>query len=211
MLQQQPSRKTLFGGIASVLMLGLLSIHATPADALDSNYAKFNKKGELVRPTHYREWIFVGAPVTPNEMNDGKPAFPEFHNVYIDPASWTYWKRTGKFRENTIFVLEMVSVGAKKSVSGNGYFQGEFQGIAAAVKSKKRFPNKTENWAYFGFDDKPTAVAQPDEACAACHKASAAEDMVFTQHYPILRAGRPPEKSKMRGLGQDSIDIQRGK
>ena len=211
MLQQQLSRKTLFGGIASVLMLGLLSIHATPADALDSNYAKFNKKGELVRPTHYREWIFVGAPVTPNDMNDGKPAFPEFHNVYIDPASWMYWKRTGKFRENTILVLEMVSIGAKKSVSGNGYFQGEFLGIAAAVKSKKRFPNKTENWAYFGFDDKSTAMAQSDEACAACHKANAAEDMVFTQHYPILRAGKPTEKSKPRGLGQGSMDIQRGK
>ena len=43
-----------------------------------------------MRPTDYREWIFVGAPVTPKDMNDGKPAFPEFHNVYIDPASWAH-------------------------------------------------------------------------------------------------------------------------
>ena len=45
----------------------------------------FNQKGELIRPTGYREWIYVGAPLTPNDMNNGKAAFPEFHNVYIDP------------------------------------------------------------------------------------------------------------------------------
>lgn len=211
MVQQRFFERTLFGSIAPLLLFGLLSVQVTPADALDSNYAKFNKKGELVRPTHYREWIFVGAPVTPNDMNDGKPAFPEFHNVYIDPASWMYWERTGKFREGTILVKELVSVGAKKSASGNGYFQGEYLGIAATVKSKKRFPDKTEHWAYFGFDDKPTAAAQPDDACAACHKANAADDMVFTQHYPVLRAGKPGERSKLRGIGQGSMDIQRGK
>ncbi len=43
--------------------------------------------GELQRPTGYREWIYVGTPVTPNEMNNGKAAFPEHHNVYIDPKS----------------------------------------------------------------------------------------------------------------------------
>ena len=210
MLQQQFSRKTLLGSIAPLLLSGMLIMQATTANALDTAYAKFNKAGELIRPAHYREWIFVGSPVTPKDMNDGKPAFPEFHNVYIDPSSWRYWKRTGKFRDGTIFVLEMVSVGDKKSSSGNGYFQGEFGGLAAAVKSKKRFSNKTENWAYFGFDDKRTAVAQPDDACAACHKANAAEDMVFTQHYPVLRGGKPKEKAKRRGIGQGSMDIQRG-
>ncbi|MGH8684387.1 MAG: cytochrome P460 family protein [Nitrosospira sp.] len=212
MLQHRFFQKALLGGIAPLLLSGMLVTQAKPANALDTVYAKFNKAGELLRPAEYREWIFVGAPVTPKDMNDGKPAFPEFHNVYIDPGSWRYWKRTGKFRENTIFVLEMVSVGDKKSSSGNGYFQGEFGGLAAAVKNKKRFPNNTDNWAYFGFGDKRTAAAQPDDACAACHKANAADDMVFTQHYPVLRAakGKPKEKGKRRGIGQGAMDIQRG-
>jgi hypothetical protein len=210
MLKQRLFRKILLGSVAPLLLSGMLITQATPANALDAVYAKFNKAGELVRPVHYREWVFVGAPVTPKDMNDGKPAFPEFHNVYIDPASWRYWKRTGKFRDGTIFVLEMVSVGDKKSSSGNGYFQGEFGGIAAAVKNKKRFKGKVNNWAYFGFGDKPTAVAQADDACAACHQANAAEDMVFTQHYPVLRAAKPAEKPKRRGIGQGSMDIERG-
>ena len=30
----------------------------------------------------------------------------------------------------------------------------------------------------------------PNAACAACHTAAAAEDMVFTQYYPILKAAK---------------------
>ncbi|MDQ3186414.1 MAG: cytochrome P460 family protein [Pseudomonadota bacterium] len=195
MFQHRIFRKALLSGITVSFLSGFLITQAAPVDAAEP-YAKFNKDEELVRPNKYREWIFVGAPVTPKDMNDGKPAFPEFHNVYIDPSSWSHWKKTGKFREGTIFMLEMVSVGDKKSSSGNGYFQGEFGGLAAAVKSKRHFPDAPNNWAYFVFDGKPTAAAQPGDACAACHKANAAEDMVFTQHYPVLRAGKGKPKEK---------------
>ncbi len=40
--------------------------------------------------------------MTPNDLYDGKPAFPEHHNVYIDPDSGAHWKDTGEFREDTI-------------------------------------------------------------------------------------------------------------
>ncbi|MBA4142576.1 MAG: cytochrome P460 family protein [Nitrosospira sp.] len=191
-------QKLLKGTLASLpvfLLTGALSVQVRPTIAADyshhsKEYAKFNKAGELVRPTDYREWIFVGAPVTPKDMNDGKPAFPEFHNVYIDPTSWAHYKKTGEFRSGTIIVKELASVGTKQSASGNGYFPGEFLGIAATVKDTKRFADRPNNWAYFGFDDKPRAAAQPDDACAACHKANAAQDMVFTQHYPVLRAAK---------------------
>jgi hypothetical protein len=188
-------KKTLLGGLPALLMAGVLWMQVAPASASDHShhgkeYAKFNKAGELVRPADYREWIFVGSPVTPKDMNDGKPAFPEFHNVYIDPASWAHYKKTGEFRSGTIIVKELVSVGTKKSASGNGYFQGDFLGIAATVKDKKRFADRPNNWAYFGFGDKASAAAEPDDACAACHKANAAQDMVFTQHYPVLRAAK---------------------
>ena len=103
------------------------------------------------------------------------------------PVSWAHYKETGEFRSGTIIVKELVSVGTKKSASGNGYFQGDFLGIAATVKDKKRFADRPNNWAYFGFGDRASAAAEPDDACAACHKANAAQDMVFTQHYPVLR------------------------
>ncbi|SFH57377.1 Cytochrome P460 [Nitrosospira sp. Nsp14] len=57
-------------------------------------------------------------------MNNGKASFPEFHSVYIDPESWQHWKKTGKFRDGTILIKEMASVGSKTAVSGKGYFMG---------------------------------------------------------------------------------------
>ncbi len=53
---------------------------------------------ELVRPTDYRSWVYVGTPLTPNELNNGKAAFPEFHNVYIDPMSYDHYKKTGEWK-----------------------------------------------------------------------------------------------------------------
>ncbi len=170
------------------------AITVTPAAAQADAYEM--KDGKLERPTGYREWVYVGTPVTPNDMNDGKAAFPEHHNVYIDPKSWKHWKKTGEFRERTILVKELVSVGSKVAVSGNGYFQGEFIGLEATIKSKKDFPDEPGNWAYFSFstpDHKSlttSAAPFPAASCNACHAASAADDFVFTQYYPVLRGGK---------------------
>ena len=157
-----------------------------------------NTDGELVRPTDYRSWIYVGTPVTPNDMNNGKAAFPEHHNVYIDRDSYQHYLSTGEWREGTILVKELVSVGTKQAVSGNGYFQGEYIGLEATIKSKADFPGEPGNWAYFSFTnhDDPsgdlasTAAAFPASSCNACHAASAQDDFVFTQHYPVLRAAK---------------------
>ena len=159
--------------------------------------AKFDGEGNLQRPTGYREWIFIGAPLTPNDMNDGKANFPEFHNVYIDPKSWAYWKKHGEFRDGTIIAKELVSVGSKSTFSGKGYFEGEYLGLESMVKDSERFPNSPGNWAFFRFTNedykglKTKATALPDSTCnTACHKPNAAQDSVFTQHYPVLRAGK---------------------
>ena len=185
------SGKVVLSSVAALLLSGAIMTQATPVHA--NNHAKFGKAGELSRPANYREWIFIGAPVTPNDMNDGKPAFPEFHNTYIDHKSWAHWKKTGEFREGTMIAKELVSVGAKKSASGNGYFPGDMVGpVAVSVKDSKRFA-KDGNWGYFVFGDAKTQTAAPQtsDACAACHKANAAQDMVFTQHYPVLRVSSP--------------------
>ena len=166
------------------------------ANAVSAKESFTIKNGELQRPTGYREWIQVGTPLTPNDMNDGKAKFPEFHNVYIDPESWDHWKKTGKFREGTVFVKEMVSVGSKSAASGNGYFMGEFIGLEVTIKSKAAFPNEPGNWAYFSFSSpdhktiKETAQAFPAAACNSCHEKSAKDDFVFTQYYPVLRAAK---------------------
>lgn len=171
-------------------------ILATIGPALNAAEYFTLEDGELLRPTGYREWVYVGTPVTPNDMNNGEAAFPEFHNVYIDPESWAHWKVTGEFREGTILIKELVAVGSKSAVSGNGYFQGDFVGLEATIKSADYFPSEPGNWAYFSFTTPnqtsltTTAAQLPTASCNSCHDASADDDFVFTQYYPILRAGK---------------------
>lgn len=118
--------------------------------------------------------------------------------------SWQHWRETGEFRDGTVLVKELVTVydvdarpdGSTDQVSGRGYFMGDFAGLEIAYKSAAHFPDAPGNWAYFTFGHHapPYAAstrAQPTQACNACHGASAAQDFVFTQFYPVLRAARP--------------------
>ena len=189
--------KSLLAMAAGVLALAAVAL---PGPALAGSVAKFNEAGELSRPTGYREWIYIGAPLTPNDMNNGKAAFPEFHNVYIDPASYAHWKRTGTFRDGSVIVKELVSVGTKKSASGNGYFMGDYIGLETMVKDSSRFAEEPGNWGFYRFTDEKNfdfkamlthAKANATANCASCHQANAQQDLVFIQHYPVLRASKP--------------------
>jgi len=157
---------------------------------------KFNSDKELMRldADNYRRWVYVGTPLTPNDLNPPEAAFPEFHNVYIHPDDYNYWQKNGKWQDGTILVKELVLVGKKQEVSGNGYFMGDFTGLEVTIKDKGLFPDEPGNWAYFSFGHAyplaETAKAFPTAACNGCHAASAADDFVFTQDYPILRAAK---------------------
>ncbi len=186
-------------------MLAGAILQFSPLSVVHAEDAYTINEGKLQRPTGYREWVYVGTPVTPNDMNGGKAAFPDHHNVYIDPVSWAHWKEKGEFRDGTILIKELVSVGSKAAVSGNGYFQGQFIGLEATIKSKSNFPDEPGNWAYFSFSSKDhktlaeTAKAFPTASCNSCHKGAAADDFVFTQYYPVLNSGKAKGKNATGG------------
>ena len=172
----------------------------------------YNDKGEMIRPDiSYREWVYVGTPLTPNDLNNGNASFPEFHNVYIHPSDFDHYKRTGKFPDGTVMVKELVLVGSKTAVSGNGYFMGEFVGLETTVKDSERFEDEPGNWAYFSFGHSyplaDSAAAFPAPACNACHAASAADDFVFTQYYPVLRAAKGAVSG--RSMNEDDPAFER--
>ena len=193
-----------------VLLLTLVSVVATlpigeaVADDSKKYEPAFTADGEMIRPAGWREWIFVGSPLTPNSQNGGEAAFPEFHSVYIDPESWAHWKKTGTFREGTMIAKELTLVGATAATSGIGFFNGDLQGFEISYKDNKKYPNEPGGWVYFSFGHHPepyanSTAALPTAACAACHAAAAADDMVFTQYYPILRAAK--------GAGDDGAGV----
>ncbi len=202
-----------FAALSAFVVIVLVSTH-DPLQAIHGDeFPKpvFNEKGELVRPdVSYREWVYIGTPLTPNDLNPPEAPFPDFHNVYIHPSDFDHWKRTGMFPDGTVIMKELVSVGAKNAVSGNGYFMGEYTGLEATIKDSERFKDEPGYWAYFSFGHSyplaDTAEKFPAPACNACHAASAAEDFVFTQYYPVLRAAKGSRGG--RSMSSDSEEFK---
>jgi hypothetical protein len=149
-----------------------------------------------LRPKGYREWVFVGSSTglnySPNPAPSSADSGTDFKNVYIDPAAYREFVKTGKFPEGTMMVLEIAQAATKNEPGLHGSFASEYVALEASVKDSKRFPG---GWAYFGFTDregKPLAKAKPfpESSCLSCHQKKAATDLVFTQFYPVLNAAR---------------------
>ena len=183
----------------SYALTGVAVPRAAAEDKAKAAPVEFTADGKLKQPVGYRKGVYVGEVVTPNDMNDGDASFPEFHAIYMDPESFAHYEKTGKFRDGTVLVKELSSVGSKKAPSGNGYFQGEFTGLEATIKDSKRFPDEPANWAYFSFGHKYPLKTEASKnsvaACNKCHDDNASKtDFVFSQYYPVLRAAAPRSK-----------------
>jgi hypothetical protein len=181
--------------LVSILVLGAASGAEKPA-------AVFEGKQTLLRPAAeaYREWVFVGSSLglRYDERSD-KSAAPasatpseHFNNVYINPAAFREFTRTGTFPDGTIFILEIARAEKKAEPGLQGSYPKEFTALEASVKDSSRFET---GWAYFSFDAangqrKDKATPLPKSRCFDCHHEKAAIDHVFTQFYPILRAAR---------------------
>ena len=87
----------------------------------EQSSAVFNADGTVQVPTGFRKWVFVGAPLTPEGLNDGKyncnqpggctrSNFPEYHHVYIEQKNVDAYLKTGEFPEGTVIVKELTRV-----------------------------------------------------------------------------------------------------
>lgn len=158
--------------------------------AAKGSLVEFNDDGSIKQPVGFRKWVFIGAPVTPDDMNEGEASFPEFHNTYMDPESFAYVEQHGEYRDGTVIVKELTSVGSKVQPSGNGYFQGDFTGLEVSIKDSKRFADEPGNWAYFSFGHKYPLKAKASRnnvtSCNSCHDQNA-KNFVFSDVYPVLK------------------------
>ena len=194
--------------LAMTIAVGLIAatfsqLKARPVAAQmgQQSTAVFDSQGrlKLPNPAVFRRWVFVGAPLTPNGLNDGKANFPEYHHVYVEERNLKAYLKTGSFPEGTMFVKELARVlqptfpdGSTTEPSGRGFFDGQYNGIDVTVKDSKRFPN-TNSWGFFTFGHHPEPYAEwatesPASECGSCHMTYVSKtDMTWIQFYPILR------------------------
>ena len=163
---------------------------------------QYTASGEMILPKNniWREWVYLGSPLTPNALNSGKASFPEFHNVYMQPWAYEMYKKTNEFPDGTIMFKELQLTlgpaenpdGSQTEPSGRGYFPGAFNGADVTVKDSKRYA-ATGGWGYYDFNHyepkAPTAKLEERDKCAFCHiSGGAKQDEVWIQFY------RPLEK-----------------
>jgi len=183
------------GAVTTVVFAERQATNTAPAHG--RYLPEYTREGDLILPKNWRSWIYVGSPLTPDALNNGKAGFPEYHNVYIEPGSYDLFKKTGEFPEGTIFFKELQRAlkpqqfadGSRTEPSGRGYFPGEFNGADVTVKDTKRYAD-TNGWGYYNFNHgepkAPTAKLRPKAECAFCHIAGAKKDEVWTQFYRLL-------------------------
>ncbi len=163
---------------------------AVSAQQQPSDEPRYTAAGELIRPTDFREWVFVtsglGMTYNPPAAQGAPPRPLNFTNVYVNPSSYRAFMRTGQWPDKTMFILEIRASSSEGSINRGGHFQSNLVVIEASVKDEKRFPGK---WAYFDFgrDMKTQVQALPQtERCYACHAENTAVDNTFVQFYPTL-------------------------
>ena len=169
------------------MKFGILWLAAV-STALMAQTPEYTADGTLLRPANYREWIYLssGLGMTYGAKSNSEPSFD---NVFVSPASYREFQKTGRWPEKTMFVLEVRAASSHGSINKGGHFQTDLIAIEAEVKDSARFPDK---WAFFGFGDKPGnpgATAKripPGSTCNVCHAKNAAVDNTFVQFYPTL-------------------------
>ncbi len=173
-------KRILLLGLVAAAALGVFLAATTDSP---STTPQFTKDNELMRPDHYREWIFLssGLGMTYNSPSDHQM----FTNVFVPQWAYGEFLKSGKWPDKTIFVVEERGSESKGSIHKGGHYQSEeLMGIAVEVKDPSRFPEK---WAYFNFADNQTAGANPKEGCWQCHEDHAAVEHSFVQFYPTLK------------------------
>ncbi|HEU5408522.1 MAG TPA: hypothetical protein VFU48_12195 [Nitrospira sp.] len=70
-------------GIGTIGVFVALLCSAPVVAQTERSAAVYTSDGKLKLPMGFRRWVFVGAPLTPNGLNDGNAGFPEYHHVYI--------------------------------------------------------------------------------------------------------------------------------
>jgi hypothetical protein len=166
-----------------MVLIGCLVLVAAVSDA-KSPTPRYDEKGQLVRPADYREWMFLSAGFG---MNYSATAGHEmFTNVFVQRWAYDEFVNSGKWPEQTMFVIDERTAQSKGSINKTGHFQTDLMGLAVEVKDSAHNPEK---WAYYGYDaDDKTAAAMPKgNGCFSCHDEHAAVEHTFVQFYPTLK------------------------
>jgi hypothetical protein len=174
--------------VITIAILGSLASTAHQAQpAPTTNAPTYTSDGQLRLPANYREWVYLTTGFDMSYSAANGMDHHMFDNVFVNPESYQAFLKTGTWPDKTMLVLEVRGAKSKGSINQAGNYQDtDRMGLEIHVKDISRFKDQG-NWAFFGFDDKPTSTMTPTSmACYSCHAQHAAVDTTFVQFYPTL-------------------------
>ncbi len=181
----------------------------TSSDPENPEVPRYTDDGALIRPTDYREWIFLtsGLGMTYGPSVPAATESPRFDNVFASRSTYQSFLKSGTWPDKTVLILEVRRGEANVSINNGGRTQGDLVAIEAAVKDRERFDGS--GWGYFSFDGEhgPTESAKvlpATASCYSCHDTHAAVDNTFVQFYPTLL-----EVAKRLGTVKPTFDPSR--
>jgi cytochrome c553 len=187
----QYCRKAVLGSVLIVIAcLALLAAAPAPDERAKLPKPQYDEKGQLMRPADYREWMFLSAGFGMN-YSPGPDSHEMFTNVFVQRWAYDEFAQSGKWPEQSMFVIDERDATSRGSINQKGHYQTDLAGLAVEVKDSAKNPDK---WAYYAFSaDAASAAGKSADAmphgngCWSCHDAHAAVEHTFVQFYPTLK------------------------
>jgi hypothetical protein len=173
----------IFSAALAVALAGGLAAAAVSRAEAPAPAAVYTPDGKLVFPKAYRTWVYLSTGMDMAYVDGPPPSQHIFDSVFVDPASYAAFQRTGTWPDKTVMVLEIRKGQGRGSINKSGQFQTDRVGAEAHVKDVARFKS---GWAFFPMGAGPTAAQPQTSQCNLCHEQHGAVDTTFVQFYPTL-------------------------
>src|SRR5271167_98946 len=115
----------------------------------------YTADGGMRIPKDYREWVFLSSGLAMTYGPTGQTnaqGNPRFDNVFVSPAAYKSFLKTGTWPDKTILVLEIRDSDSHVSINAGGRVQTGLAAIEVHVKDNAR-----GGWAFFAFGKSETA------------------------------------------------------
>ncbi len=152
-------KKRVLVPVAASLLLAATLVSAAQKASLPKGYEKWEKSKQKI-------------------VSDKKSLFYGIHYIYVDKKAMPAYKKGGKYREGSRFVVDYYNIREE----GGKPVQGK-KNMVVLMKKDKRF-KETGGWQFAGFspDGRPSAV-DPVKNCYECHlKEAKNTDLVISKY-----------------------------
>ena len=166
--------------------LGKLIFAALLAPAAVLADPQYTQGDKMAVPADYRSWVFLTSSLDLNYNTAAAPGHHMLDNVFVDPAAYQVFVKTGAWPDKTMLIKENRMAESAGMLSKAGHFQAGVMNLEIHVKDAARFPNG--KWAFFvSADGKADGSLMPATAnCYSCHQEHGVVDTTFVQFYPTL-------------------------